>query len=124
MGGTAKLPPTAALLGSTTRRAEMTPRRLTKAALVAGAAMALAAPAYAQAQAQAQAPAQQTPAGKAAPTTPAPTASAKPGPKPGEKQVEGVTVTAASPDAFRSSIDRRSYSLGRDLQATTGSIAD
>src|SRR4051794_35425195 len=39
------------------------------------------------------------------------------------KTVEGVTVTAGSPDV-KTSIDRRSYTLGKDLQATTGSIAD
>jgi outer membrane receptor protein involved in Fe transport len=38
--------------------------------------------------------------------------------------VTGVTVTAPSSQTFQSSIDRRSYGLGKDLQATTGSIAD
>jgi outer membrane receptor protein involved in Fe transport len=38
-------------------------------------------------------------------------------------QVESVTVVAA-PSDFRSSIDRRSYSLGKDVQSSTGSIAD
>lgn len=37
--------------------------------------------------------------------------------------VEGVTVTA-DPNAVRTDIDRRSYSLANDLQATTGSLAD
>lgn len=34
-----------------------------------------------------------------------------------------VTVTAA-PQEYRSTIDRKSYSLGKDLQATTGGIGD
>ena len=37
--------------------------------------------------------------------------------------VEGVTVTGQRPD-LRTNIDRRSYSVANDLQATTGSIAD
>ncbi|HEX6859969.1 MAG TPA: outer membrane beta-barrel family protein [Caulobacteraceae bacterium] len=37
--------------------------------------------------------------------------------------VGGVTVTAA-PQQYRSSIDRKSYSVANDLQATTGSVAD
>ncbi len=37
--------------------------------------------------------------------------------------VEGVTVTS-TPNAFRTSIDSRSYSITEDLQATSGSIAD
>lgn len=37
--------------------------------------------------------------------------------------VEGVTVTA-TPQEYRSSIDRKSYSVANDLQAQTGSIAD
>ena len=37
--------------------------------------------------------------------------------------VDGVTVTA-DPNAVRADIDRRSYSLANDLQATTGSVAD
>ena len=37
--------------------------------------------------------------------------------------VQGVTVTGER-DGYRSEIDRRSYSLAGDLQATTGSVAD
>lgn len=37
--------------------------------------------------------------------------------------VEGVTVTA-TPQEYRSSIDRKTYSVANDLQAQTGSIAD
>lgn len=61
------------------------------------------------------------PAFAQAPATPAP----KPpvAEKPGTKTVEGVTVTGAGQE-FRSSIDRRSYSLATDLQATTGSLSD
>lgn len=68
--------------------------------LLAG--LALAAPGLAQAAA-----------------APAPTASAPPA----TGQVQGVTVTIQGGDAV-TSIDRRSYTLGTDLQATTGSIAD
>jgi outer membrane receptor protein involved in Fe transport len=39
------------------------------------------------------------------------------------KTVQGVTVTAATPD-LKVSIDRKSYDIGKDLQATTGSIGD
>ena len=39
-------------------------------------------------------------------------------------QVQGVTVTAPGSQDIKTSIDRRSYSLGKDLQATTGSVAD
>ena len=53
-------------------------------------------------------------------TTPPPT----PAKKDPETQVQGVTVTAPNAQDARTSIDRRSYSLGRDLQATTGSVAD
>ena|GEM_PF-5947609 len=40
------------------------------------------------------------------------------------KTVEGVTVIGASQNDFRSSIDRKSYSVANDLAATTGSISD
>ncbi|MGZ6038126.1 MAG: TonB-dependent receptor domain-containing protein [Phenylobacterium sp.] len=40
------------------------------------------------------------------------------------KTVEGVTVTGASQNGFRSDIDRKSYGIASDLQATTGSIGD
>jgi outer membrane receptor protein involved in Fe transport len=39
------------------------------------------------------------------------------------KTVEEVTVTAGAPE-IQTSIDRQSFALGKDLQATTGSIAD
>ena len=39
-------------------------------------------------------------------------------------QVQGVTITAPAAQDIKTSIDRRSYSLGKDLQATTGSVAD
>jgi outer membrane receptor for ferrienterochelin and colicin len=42
---------------------------------------------------------------------------------PAAKTVEGVTVNGAQ-QAYRSSIDRKSYSITGDLQATTGAIAD
>lgn len=69
-----------------------------KTALFAAAAALV--PAVAIAQEQAPPPAQGTP-----------------------NTVEGVTVTAA-PQEYRSSIDRKSYSLANDLQAQTGSVAD
>ena len=52
---------------------------------------------------------------------PPPSQAARPSAK--TKTVEGLTVTAGAPDV-QSSIDRKSYTLGKDLQATTGSIAD
>jgi len=55
-------------------------------------------------------------------TTPA-TQSA-PAKKEQSTQVQGVTVTAPGQQDIKTSIDRRSYSLGKDLQATTGSVAD
>jgi outer membrane receptor protein involved in Fe transport len=56
------------------------------------------------------------------PTKPAPSPPASPAAEAG-KTVEGVTVNGAQ-QAVRSSIDRKSYSLTGDLQATTGSIGD
>jgi outer membrane receptor protein involved in Fe transport len=53
-----------------------------------------------------------------APTTPAPAKKEQ------STQVQGVTITAPSAQDIKTSIDRRSYSLGKDLQATTGSVAD
>jgi len=52
------------------------------------------------------------------------TPSSPPAKKESSTQVRGVTVTAPSSQDVRTSIDRRSYSLGKDLQATTGSVAD
>jgi outer membrane cobalamin receptor len=52
-------------------------------------------------------------------------APAKPPPaaKPADATVSSVTVVGAAPEV-RSDIDRRSYSVGKDLQATSGSVAD
>ncbi len=83
--------------------------------------------AVSQTQPQATAPAD-------APKAAAPPAATPPGAKPAPaksappakapvRTIEGVTVTGAAPDV-QSSIDRKSYTLGKDLQATTGSIAD
>ena len=51
-------------------------------------------------------------------------APSSPGKTEPSTQVQGVTVTAPSAQDIKTSIDRRSYSLGKDLQATTGSVAD
>src|SRR5579859_5371696 len=80
----------------------------------------IGAPAAALAQTYAPKPDAAKPAAAPAPAAkPAPpkAAPAKP------KTVEAITVTGAQPDA-QTSIDKRSFSLGKDLQATTGSIAD
>jgi outer membrane receptor protein involved in Fe transport len=58
--------------------------------------------------------------GAFAQTTPTPA----PAKKEQNTQVQGVTITAPSDQGIKTSIDRRSYSLGKDLQATTGSVAD
>jgi outer membrane receptor protein involved in Fe transport len=59
---------------------------------------------------------------------PAPSAAAKPAPAPAKptagQSVSGVTVTAQSQDAIRTDIDRRSYDITKDLQTSTGTIAD
>jgi outer membrane receptor protein involved in Fe transport len=49
--------------------------------------------------------------------------AARPGAAASGRTVEEVTVTGAAAEA-PTSIDRRSYSLGKDLQATSGSISD
>jgi hypothetical protein len=73
----------------------------------------------------AQAQPAQPPADAPQPAAPAKPAPAKPTPaNPGAKTVEGVTVTGASAPDVQSSIDKHSYTLGKDLLATTGSIAD
>ena len=60
----------------------------------------------------------------AKPTGPAkPAASAKKA-APAVKAVEEITVTGASTQGFRSSIDRRSYGIAQDLATTTGTISD
>ncbi len=52
------------------------------------------------------------------------TTSPPPAKKEPSTQVQGVTITAPSSQDIKTSIDRRSYSLGKDIQATTGSVAD
>ena len=90
---------------------------LAVAAALAGAQTPSAA---AQSDAPKPAPAQTAP--KPAPAKPAP---AKPAGKaaPKDKTVDTITVTGGRPDV-EVSIDRKSYTLGKDLQATSGSIAD
>jgi len=59
--------------------------------------------------------------------TPAQTAPAKAPPAKGKapgKTVDAITVTGASQNGIRTSIDRRSYGIATDLQTTTGSISD
>ena len=64
--------------------------------------------------------AQTEPVKPAAPTTPKP---APPKPAPKGHTVEGVTVTGGQADV-QTALDRRSFTLGKDLTATTGSIGD
>ena len=52
-----------------------------------------------------------------------PSAPAKPADPKKPPAVEGVTVTGAAPPV-RTSIDRKSYDVSKDLQATSGSISD
>ncbi|HZZ31037.1 MAG TPA: TonB-dependent receptor plug domain-containing protein, partial [Phenylobacterium sp.] len=61
----------------------------------------------------------------AAPKAPVPAKAAQPA-KPAAKghTVETITVTGAAPPEVETSIDRKSYTLGNDLQATSGSIGD
>lgn len=56
-----------------------------------------------------------------APPAKAPAKGAKPDPG---KTVDAITVTGASQQGFRSSIDRRSYGVTSDLATTTGAITD
>jgi outer membrane receptor protein involved in Fe transport len=92
--------------------------------LLATALSVAASSAYAQAQSQAPpsqpSPSQGAPAPSAAGKAPASAKKAAPAPK----VVEEVTVTGTSTQGFRSSIDRRSYGIAQDLQATTGTISD
>jgi len=81
--------------------------------LFAAAALAAVTSAHAQ-------PAQPSPGGDATAKPPA-KAPAKP---PAGRTVEGVTVTGASQNGMRTSIDRRSYGVAGDLATTTGSISD
>ena len=91
-------------------------------------AMLVVLPGAALAQAQSapvQPPATQPPAATADPaaTPPAkPPAQAKAAAPP-VKTIEAITVTGLVPDE-KSTIDTKSYTLSRDLQATTGSIGD
>lgn len=99
----------------------------TRSALLMGAALAaLAAPALAQ---TAPTPTPSQPATATSPT-PAPTPpagqQAQPQTPPADAQpaaVEGVTVTGRAND-IRTSIDSVSYSVGEDLQNSTGTLAD
>ena len=92
--------------------------------LLASAALAAAPQAYAQtAAAPASVAPPASPSGKA-PAKPATAASAAKKPPAASKTVEEVTVTGASSQGFRSSIDRRSYGVVNDLAATTGTISD
>jgi outer membrane receptor protein involved in Fe transport len=79
----------------------------------------------------AQAPPDQPAPAAAKPATDKPAAAAKAAPaaktpaKPASgKTVDTLTVTGGRPDVDTSQIDRKSYTLGKDLQAQTGSIAD
>jgi outer membrane receptor protein involved in Fe transport len=78
------------------------------------------APLAAQAQVQPQAAAPKP--ADTAPKTPAKPAAKTPA-KPAARTLEGVTVVSGTPDS-QSSIDKQSYTLGKDLNATTGSVAD
>lgn len=75
--------------------------------VVLAAALAVAGPAGAQDR-------------KPPPEAPAP----EPPAKPAGKTVDAITVTGASPNGFRSDIDRKSYGIASDLRTTTGSISD
>ncbi|THD57710.1 TonB-dependent receptor, partial [Phenylobacterium sp.] len=87
--------------------------------LSAGGALAQSAPAPDSPPAvqAAQPPAPAKPTDKAKAATPA-----KPAPK--THTVETITVTGAAAPQVETSIDKKTYTLGQDLQATTGSIAD
>lgn len=93
--------------------------------ILAAAMAAAASQGHAQSQAPAAAAAPQTTTAKAPPAK-APAAkgaSASKAPA-AAKTVDAITVTGASQNGFRSSIDRRSYGVANDLAATTGSISD
>ncbi|MGZ6038127.1 MAG: TonB-dependent receptor domain-containing protein [Phenylobacterium sp.] len=94
--------------------------------LLAGAMAVAAGHAMAQAQGQAQTPATAPSVDSKAPAkaTAKPTAPAGKKAAPAAKTVDEVTVTGASTQGFRSSIDRRSYGIAQDLQTTTGTISD
>jgi outer membrane receptor protein involved in Fe transport len=90
-------------------------------AVPAGAAMAQSAPSPDQSKPAAQPDAPAQPASRPASKAPAPKADPKAAPD--ATTVKGVTVTATSAD-MRTAIDRRSYDVTKDLQATSGSISD
>jgi outer membrane receptor protein involved in Fe transport len=87
--------------------------------LFAAAAVAVVSPAHAQTPAQASSP----PAAKPAPAK-SPATAARPPAKAAPKTVDTITVTGESQNAYRTSIDRKSYGIANDLAATTGSISD
>ncbi|HLZ77006.1 TonB-dependent receptor domain-containing protein [Phenylobacterium sp.] len=88
--------------------------------LLATAFAAAASTAHAQTQTP-QSPAPPAANGKA-PAKPAAAPAKKA--QPAAKTVDEVTVTGASTQGFRSSIDRRSYGIAQDLATTTGTISD
>jgi outer membrane receptor protein involved in Fe transport len=55
---------------------------------------------------------------------PAAAPASQPPAKPAGKTVDAIIVTGASPNGFRSDIDRKSYGVASDLQTTTGSVSD
>src|SRR5579859_2617470 len=63
------------------------------------------------------------PPAASAPAKTNPPTSTTPPAKSATRTIDAVTVTGAAPDVQRS-IDRQSYTLGKDLTATTGSIGD
>jgi outer membrane receptor protein involved in Fe transport len=81
--------------------------------LFAAAAVAVVSPVHAQTAAK---PDDKAPAAKPA--------TAKPAAKAAPKTVDTITVTGESQNAYRTSIDRKSYGIANDLAATTGSISD
>jgi len=92
--------------------------RITVTRATAAAAMLLALACRAEAQTT-SGQSQSTPASGAAPSSSTqPSTSKAPGPT-----ASGVTVQGKAPD-YRSSIDRRSYSLANDLATANGSLAD
>ena len=68
---------------------------------------------------------QEDPNGARAPATPSkPSAATQPAPSSQPRTVEGLTVTGQDQTSVQTTVDRRSYSLAKDLGATTGSVAD
>ena len=93
----------------------------------------LSAASFAMAQSEAPKSADGAPASQATPAKPL-AAPAKPAdrakaPAPAKppangRTVEAITVTGAAPPEVQTSIDRKSYTIGKDLAATSGSVAD